>query len=406
MSDSASMLFSVVMLTYNHEKFIKESVLSIFNQDYQESFEFIIIDDDSQDDNQVMIEQIIQGGIPAHIHLNYIKNPKNIGSVASFNLAMRNVMGDVIVVADGDDISLPSRLSKIASAHRAFDKSLYISNAWVLRQDRDYRPLSESKFYTKFDLSAISIHDIYTDKTPIFGASYAFHRSLLDDYGSIDPVWVTFNNIDQQLFWRAYLKKGACYLDEKLVIYKIHQGGMTLNKMNDFNQLKKIKYLLNRMGNMLYLFEYVDHKDQAILLDKIKHNFENATHLLDNGMMVVESKLLNADIQVGYNDSIIFNGVKVFRNIQSLKTLKLDEFIFVLSRLFLDQQLNQKNVDLIYDAFKHGKISKNDIIVLFYLLNPKRIRSLRITIIDVILLALGVLKNKMRVLKLFKRISA
>lgn len=181
---------------------------------------------------------------------------------------------------------------------------------------------------------------------------------------------------------------------------------MTLNKMNDFNQLKKIKYLLNRIGNMLYLFQYVDCKEQMILLNKIKHNFENAVHLVDNGMMTIESKLLDADIQVGYDDSILFNGVKVFRNIQSLKKLKLDEFLFVLNRLFLDRPMSQKNKDLICDAFRHGQISKNDIIVLFYFLSSKRVKSLRLTVIDVIWLALGVLKGKMRVLKLFKRISA
>ncbi len=35
--------YSVVMLTYNHELYISESINAIYNQDYKEPFEFIIL---------------------------------------------------------------------------------------------------------------------------------------------------------------------------------------------------------------------------------------------------------------------------------------------------------------------------------------------------------------------------
>lgn len=400
------MLFSVVMLTYNHENFIKESIESILNQDYKDSFEFIVADDSSQDATQKIIEQIIQLGIPKHIDFKYIKNSDNIGSVANFNLAVQNVSSEIIVIADGDDVSMPNRLSQLEQMHRQFNKSLYISNAWILRENSNYQFLKESRFYTKFDLASINLNDIYTEKTPVFGASYAFHRSLLDIYGLIDSVWVTFNNIDQQLFWRAYLERGVYYSEEKLIFYKIHKGGMTLNKMNDFNQMKKVKYLLNRIGNMLYLLQYINIEDQEILLRKVKKNFENLMYLLDNNTEFLNNKCTNTDIQVGYNDDILFNGVKIRRNIQSLKTLKLDEFIFVLNKLFLKTPLNERDINLIYNACKQGLISKNEIFVLFYLLGRKWAMPLQVSISDVASLILCVLKNKMRVMKLIQEISA
>ena len=48
-------LVSVVMSTYNDEKFLTSSIKSILNQSF-ENFEFIIINDGSTDGSQLIIE--------------------------------------------------------------------------------------------------------------------------------------------------------------------------------------------------------------------------------------------------------------------------------------------------------------------------------------------------------------
>lgn len=403
MNHTSPVLFSVIMLTYNHENFIEDAIESILRQDYQQSFEFFVFDDASVDGTREIIERIsIQ--IPTHIIFQYVRHDKNIGSVANFNLAMSRARGDIIVVADGDDISLPCRLSVLASVHQKYQKSLYVSNAYLLRVENTIESFKESKFYSNFEFDDLSIGDIYTDKTPVFGASYAFHRELFDKYKEIDSTLVTYNNVDQQIFWRAYLENGIHYLHEQLLMYRVHKQGLSLNKVNDFDQIKKIQYYLNRIGNILCLMQYHPVGSKEILFEKIKLDFDCLISVLRH-LELSQNFDESQSIQLGYGDAIIFNGICLVRNITELKKLRLDEFIFVLNKLFLDEKLNETNFFLIYNACKQKEISKSEIVVLFYLLSNKFTMPLKLTLYDYAALIFLICKNKMRVFRLRNRIN-
>lgn len=403
MNDTKSILFSVVMLTYNHENFIESAIKSIFKQDYQDVFELLVFDDNSTDNTQAIIEKVALE-IPHHVIFKYVKHHKNIGSVVNFNFAMRCAQGNIIVIADGDDISLPNRLSVLTQIHRQYNKSLYVSNAWLLRLENSIESLNECKFYSDFNLSDLSIDDIYTEKTPIFGASYAFHRSLFDKYQEIDATLVTYNNVDQQIFWRAYLENGIHYIDNQLLIYRIHKQGLSLNKVNDFNQIKKIQYYLNRIGNIFCLMQYYPIESNKKLFEKIKLDFDNLISILRNFELSKNTDGLNS-IQLGYGNKIIFNGILLNRNINDIKKLRLDEFIFLLNKIFLDEKLSELNFFLIYNACKKKEISKKEIVVLFYLLSKRSTMPLDLTFYDYISLIFLVFKKKFRVLQLRNRIT-
>lgn len=401
MNTSNSVLFTVVMLTYNHGDFIEDAVRAILRQDYVNPFEFLIFDDASLDNTQEIIENITD--IPNHIIFRYVRHDTNIGSVKNFNFAMKCAKGDIIVIADGDDVSLPCRLSALANAHQRYKKSLYVSNAWLLRETSSKQTLDESKYYSNFNLNNISIDEISANKVPVFGASYAFHRDLFDKYKDVDVVWVTYNNVDYQIFWRAFLERGVCYLNEKLLIYRIHKKGLSLNKMNDFDLMQKIKYTLNKIGNMIHLLRYKPFELNELLFECIKVDFDNLISLLAY-MEDLQNKDKEVEIQLGYRDKIIFNGVYFDKNIDGLMKLRLDEYIFVLNKLFLDKKLSERNVFLIYNACKRKEISKREIVILFYLLSNKYTMPLNLTFYNYFSLIFLIFKNKMRVIKLRKRI--
>lgn len=403
MNDTKPILFSVVMLTYNHENFIERAIKSILEQDYWDTFEFFIFDDASIDNTQQIIERVTQK-IPSHIIFQYIRHDKNIGSVANFNLAMKYVQGNLIVIADGDDISLPNRLSMLVNTHNKYNKSLYISNAWLLREEESIEHLSEYKFHSDFNLNNLSIDDIYTAKTPIFGASYIFHRNLFDKYQDVDATLVTYNNVDQQIFWRAYLENGIHYIHNQLLIYRIHKQGLSLNKANDFNQIKKVQYYLNRVGNIFCLMQYHPIASNKKLLEKVRLDFDCLVSILNHLESSKSFDELDNSVQIGYGDKIVFNGIPLKRNINDIKKLRLDEFIFVLNKIFLDKKLSNSNFFLIYDTCKKKEISKKEIVVLFYLLSKKSNMPLNLTIYDYISLTFTVLKKKCRVFNLKNRI--
>ena len=53
------MSISVIVTTYNSEKFISDSIESVLNQTYQ-NFEIIVVDDSSKDRTKSVIQKLIE----------------------------------------------------------------------------------------------------------------------------------------------------------------------------------------------------------------------------------------------------------------------------------------------------------------------------------------------------------
>ena len=96
---------TVLMPVFNGEKYLKEAIESILNQDFTD-FEFLIINDGSTDNSA----EIICSYKDSRIVL--ITNEKNIGLVSTLNKGIELAKGEYIVRMDCDDISLKNRVSK------------------------------------------------------------------------------------------------------------------------------------------------------------------------------------------------------------------------------------------------------------------------------------------------------
>ena len=110
MEDSSNMnkagypMVSVVMPSYNAERYIYEAVESILNQDYP-NFELVIVDDASTDSTADIIGQFQDK------RLKFFRNSSNHGIAYTTNKAIGYSSGWYIALMDDDDISLPQRLS-------------------------------------------------------------------------------------------------------------------------------------------------------------------------------------------------------------------------------------------------------------------------------------------------------
>src|SRR5256885_1916657 len=95
-------LVSVVLPVYNAQKYLRDAIRSILDQDYP-TLEIIIIDDGSADNSS----QIISGFTDKRIF--HISNEKNSGLIYSLNLGFEIANGKYIARMDADDICLQGR---------------------------------------------------------------------------------------------------------------------------------------------------------------------------------------------------------------------------------------------------------------------------------------------------------
>lgn len=98
-------LVSIIMPSFNSEKYIGNAINSILNQTYS-IWELIIVDDCSTDRTIEIILSFNERRIRLY------KNEKNSGAAISRNWALREVKGKWIAFLDSDDIWHPEKLER------------------------------------------------------------------------------------------------------------------------------------------------------------------------------------------------------------------------------------------------------------------------------------------------------
>ena len=128
---------SIVMPVYNCENYLHEAIKSILEQTYTD-FEFIIINDGSEDNSEDIILSY------ADPRIIYIKNDKNMKIVKTLNKGISLSRGKYIARMDADDICYRDRLEKQLSfmeKHKDIDLCGSYAQNFGTREDVMYRVL-------------------------------------------------------------------------------------------------------------------------------------------------------------------------------------------------------------------------------------------------------------------------
>lgn len=100
-------LVSIIIPTYNTEKFIRDTLQSVQNQTYQ-NWEMILVDDASTDKTVSVIEEFAKNDD----RIKLFKLEKNSGNGFARNIAVEKASGKYIAYLDADDLWFPEKLEK------------------------------------------------------------------------------------------------------------------------------------------------------------------------------------------------------------------------------------------------------------------------------------------------------
>ena len=99
-------LVSIIMPSWNTEKFIAESIQCVIDQSYK-NWELIIVDDCSSDHTDEIVAPFLSDN-----RIKYLHNEKNSGAAITRNKALREAQGEWIAFLDSDDLWMPDKLEK------------------------------------------------------------------------------------------------------------------------------------------------------------------------------------------------------------------------------------------------------------------------------------------------------
>jgi len=123
-------LVTFALFAYNQEKYIREAVVGALTQTY-EPLEIILSDDCSTDSTFEIMKEMTKAYSGSH-RITTIKQPKNIGTIDHVLTVGEMSRGQLIVVAAGDDVSLPERTEKIVERWRLNDASVIYSGRVIV----------------------------------------------------------------------------------------------------------------------------------------------------------------------------------------------------------------------------------------------------------------------------------
>ena len=102
MTSVSTPLVSVIIITYNRERYLKAALQSVFDQDYANR-EVILVDDGSTDSTPAIVESFQE-------QVRYVRTPHR-GIPAARNEGVRQAKGQFIAFLDSDDLWQPEKLS-------------------------------------------------------------------------------------------------------------------------------------------------------------------------------------------------------------------------------------------------------------------------------------------------------
>ena len=98
---------SILLPTYNGEKYLKEQIESILNQTYKD-IKLVISDDCSSDNTVNILKQYEQQDSRIELYIQ----PKNMGVVKEIEFLLQKVETPFYMLADQDDYWLPEKVEK------------------------------------------------------------------------------------------------------------------------------------------------------------------------------------------------------------------------------------------------------------------------------------------------------
>lgn len=231
-------MISVCITTFNGERYILEQLSSIISQ-ISNKDEIIVSDDGSTDQTVQIIEELNDNRIKIY-HNSYSR-----GIISNIQNALIKANGDIIFLADQDDVWLPNKVS--TSLKSLENSDLIISDCYIVDNDLN---ITKSSFYAQNNSQTNKWRALI--RNPYLGCCMAFKRSILEDALPFPT------NIPMHDIWLgnvAAFRHKVRFIDDKLIYYRRHgNNASTASEPTETSILKQINYRLPIILGLARLF--------------------------------------------------------------------------------------------------------------------------------------------------------
>jgi len=208
---------SVCVITYNHEKYIRQCLQSIVDQETNFGFEVIVGEDSSTDGTRAIVQEFTNK-YPSV--MKPIFHEVNVGGMQNYYDVHKTARGEYIAHIDGDDYALPGKLQIQADT---LDKNQHLNIIWHRMEFSNEKgihkphPCASAPFIN----NNISREDLF-----LYGP-FGQHSSTMYRRNNMVVQKNSSDIIDWQLSIEIIGNGNGIMLQEVLGGYRVHSHGVS-----------------------------------------------------------------------------------------------------------------------------------------------------------------------------------
>ena len=239
-------LVSIVIPSYNHERYLAAAIDSVLAQDYPR-IELIVIDDGSTDGSPEVLKRY---GTRFHWEVQ-----PNQGQVATQNRGWLMSRGEILAYLSADDVLLPQAVSRSVSCLQA--------NPGIVLAYCDFNLIDpNSRFIRRIRTPDFSYRDMLVKVICPPGPGAFFRRSAFDATGLWDNSLRTM--LDYDYWLRLGLQGPFVRIPEVLALYRVHGGQETFSAMNERMSAEPVRIISRLLENPALPPDLLEFKSKAL----------------------------------------------------------------------------------------------------------------------------------------------
>lgn len=239
---SNSPLVSVIIPSFNHERYIEATLQSVANQTY-ENIQLIVIDDTSIDETVQLAARWLSEREDRFSSSILIKNRKNLGADKTINKGILEARGEYVAILNSDDLFMPTRLTQLVGAlvtsgrDVAFSKVIAIDDCDTMISPHRLPKVLQGAF-DEADRCAENYPAIgfgFIEKNiAISTGNLVIRRNLFEKIGYFRCLKYIH---DWDFILRSILVSEPVYVPEELYSYRIHNTN-SFSELSDIAQIE------------------------------------------------------------------------------------------------------------------------------------------------------------------------
>lgn len=278
---------SVIIKSFNHEKYISEAINSILNQSFQD-FEIVITDDASTDKSC----DIIRGFKDPRIH--FVGQQHNQGISLTMNASLNRARGEFIAILNSDDVALPDRLEKQVHYLSVNTGITALFSVPILINEEGAHIQSSHNFQSALKLASNPcgawLREFFFQGNCLCAPTAMVRRSAIIKCGGYDPRLGSLNDFD---YWIRMLAMGHTFeiLKEPVTLFRVNSRLQNASSPTFFN-LTRSAFEHSKVLNQF----------RALSRDMILHIFQtdiqshNISTALNSDQLLIELALSSNSI--------------------------------------------------------------------------------------------------------------